>query len=190
MSGSEQTRLIVVRGNSGSGKTSIAVALRERLGRGVALVQQDMLRRVVLKEHDVPGGVNIGLISQTTRYALNHGYHVIVEGILHAERYADMLHALARDHRGATAFYYIDVSFAESLRRHATRPQAAEFGAADMSEWYRAGDLLGIASERVIPESASLEQAVDRILIEVSPAAQPMRGRPAAFRLWLDWLPL
>lgn len=165
--GSKHTRLVVVRGNSGSGKTSIAVALRERLGRGVALVQQDVLRRVVLRERDMPGGVNIGLISQTARYALDHGYHVIVEGILHAERYADMLRALARDHRGATAFYYIDVSFAESLRRHATRPQAAEFGAADMCEWYRTRDLLGITSERVIPESASLEQAVDRILIEV-----------------------
>lgn len=32
--GSDQTRLIVLRGNSGSGKTSTALALRARLGRG------------------------------------------------------------------------------------------------------------------------------------------------------------
>jgi guanylate kinase len=60
--GSDQTRLIVLRGNSGSGKSSVAKALREAYGRGVDL----------------------------------------------------------------------DVSIAETLRRHATRPQAAEFGADDM----------------------------------------------------------
>jgi hypothetical protein len=32
---------------------------------------------------------------------------VIVEGILHAERYGDMLAALAADHRGRTGVYYL-----------------------------------------------------------------------------------
>lgn len=69
---SDQTRLIVLRGNSGSGKTTTASMLRTRLDRAVALVQQDVLRRIMLKERDVAGGANIGLISQTARYALGH----------------------------------------------------------------------------------------------------------------------
>ena len=66
-------RLIVLRGNSGSGKSSVARALRERSGYGMAWVEQDHLRRVLLREHDVPDGKNIELIALNVRYALEHG---------------------------------------------------------------------------------------------------------------------
>jgi uridine kinase len=39
------TRLIVLRGNSGSGQSTVARAVRERYGRGCALVEQFHLRR-------------------------------------------------------------------------------------------------------------------------------------------------
>lgn len=62
MVGTEETRLIVLRGNSASGKSSVAACIRDRFGRGLALVGQDNLRRVVLRERDRPGAANIGLI--------------------------------------------------------------------------------------------------------------------------------
>ena len=58
MVGTGKTRLIVLRGNSASGKSSVAAGLREKYGRGLALVGQDNLRRVVLRERDRPGAVN------------------------------------------------------------------------------------------------------------------------------------
>jgi predicted kinase len=122
--GSQATRLIVLRGNSGSGKSTAAAEIRARHGRGIALVSQDNLRRVVLREKDVPGGANIGLIDVVARYALDHGFHVILDGILYADRYAPMLDALRRNHRGMSRFYYLDVPFEETVRRHAARPQA------------------------------------------------------------------
>ncbi|OHV52817.1 hypothetical protein CgIS1_16220 [Frankia sp. CgS1] len=39
MAGSATTMLVVIRGNSGAGKSSVARALRARAGRGVALVE-------------------------------------------------------------------------------------------------------------------------------------------------------
>ncbi len=165
--GSESTRLVIVRGNSGSGKSSVALAVRSQLGRTCALVAQDVIRRTILKERDVPGGANIGLISTVARYALDAGFHVIVEGILHAERYGDMLAALAADHRGRTGVYYLDVSFDESLRRHATRPQASEFGPEHMREWYRERDLLGLPGEQLVPAASSLQATVGRIISDV-----------------------
>jgi predicted ABC-type ATPase len=167
--GNEQSKLIVLRGNSGSGKSSLAAALRTRLGRGTALVQQDVLRRTVLREQDVAGGANIGLISMTARYALDHGYDVILEGILSTAHYADMVRALAHDHRGVTAFYYLDIPFAETVNRHATRPQHAHFSADDMRDWYRPQDLLADLNERIITETSTLESTVSRILGEVFP---------------------
>ena len=53
--GSEITTLVVIRGNSASGKSTIAARFRTRCGPGVAIVGQDHLRRVVLKEKDKPG---------------------------------------------------------------------------------------------------------------------------------------
>ncbi|WP_367049486.1 hypothetical protein [Streptomyces sp. Je 1-332] len=64
--GTEETRLIVLRGNSASGKSSVAAGLRERYGRNLALVGQDNLRRTVLREHDRPGAASIGLIGMET----------------------------------------------------------------------------------------------------------------------------
>jgi len=74
--GSDQTRLIVLRGNSGIRQDRVANALREAYGRGVAWVSQDFIRRLILKEKDQPGGANIGLIDLVARYSLDHGYQV------------------------------------------------------------------------------------------------------------------
>ncbi|MCM3920185.1 hypothetical protein ND748_00560 [Frankia sp. AiPs1] len=82
MVGSTATTLVVIRGNSGAGKSSVARAVRARSGRGVALVEQDYLRRILLREWDQPGGVAPALIDQTVRFCLDHGYHVVLEGIL------------------------------------------------------------------------------------------------------------
>ena len=166
--GTNQTRLIVLRGNSGAGKSSVALALRETYGRGTAWISQDLIRRVILKEKDVPGGVNIGLINQVARYSLDHGYHVILDGIFYADRYEPMLTALHRDHLGRSYFYYLDVSLDETICRHATRPQASDFTPDDMRKWHRPMDLLAEIQERVIPESSTLEATTNLILAETS----------------------
>jgi deoxyadenosine/deoxycytidine kinase len=164
--GSDQTTLIVLRGNSSSGKSSVSHALRDAYGRGLAWVSQDLIRRIILKEKDAPGGVNIGLIDQVARYCLDHGQQVVLDGILYADRYEETLAGLNRDHLGSSHFYYLDVSLDETLRRHATRPQATEFGPDDMRGWYCQHDLLSSIHERVIPETSTLEQTVKLILEE------------------------
>jgi predicted kinase len=164
--GLSSTRLVVLRGNSASGKSSVAAEIRSRYGRGIAIVGQDNLRRTVLRERDIPGGANIGLIDTVARYALDRGYHTIVEGILSAARYADMLSALCQDHRGISRLYYLDVPFEETMRRHATKPQAAEYGRAEMSGWYLEHDLIPGGIEHVVPASSSLDDTVERILGE------------------------
>jgi hypothetical protein len=180
--GSGQTRLIVLRGNSGSGKSTTAAALREACGRGVAWVSQDLIRRVILKEKDRPGGVNIGLTDQITRYSLDRGYHVVLDGIFYADHYEPMLAALDRDHLGLSRFYYLDVSMEETFRRHATRPQATDFGAEDMRGWYRPRDLLAGIRERVIPETSTLQQTTTLILDESQLPQSVPGGRGPARR--------
>jgi 8-oxo-dGTP pyrophosphatase MutT (NUDIX family) len=163
--GPENSRmLIVVRGNSACGKSSIAAALREHHGRGLAVASQDNLRRVVLRDYDRPGAANIGLIDLTVRYALRHGFHVVLEGILDGGRYGDMLAGLQAAHQGPSYFFYIDVPLAETVRRHATKPVRDEYGEEQMREWYREHDVLPGGIEHVIGEDSTLHDSVRAIL--------------------------
>ncbi|MFF4822727.1 phosphotransferase-like protein [Streptomyces sp. NPDC001212] len=167
--GTEETRLIVLRGNSASGKSSIAARLREQFGRNLALVGQDNLRRVVLRERDRPGAANIGLIDMTARYALDAGFHSVVEGILYADRYGAMLEDLVRDHRGTSRCYYLDVPFQETLVRHATNPNPAYLAQVtdqQLRDWYRERDLLPSGIETVIDAGSTLSETVERIMHE------------------------
>ncbi|WP_326778216.1 kinase [Streptomyces sp. NBC_01445] len=167
--GSEETRLVVVRGNSASGKSSVAAGIRDRFGRGLALVGQDNLRRMVLRERDVAGGKNIGLIDTVARYSLDAGYHVVVEGIMYADRYGPMLEDLVGEHRGVSRCYYLDVPLAETFARHATKPDLdylTQVTEQHLQGWYRERDLLPSGIETVIDASSTLEGTVARIVRE------------------------
>lgn len=171
--GTRETRLIVLRGNSASGKSSVAAGLRDSFGRGLAVVGQDNLRRTVLRERDRPGAANIGLIDLTARYAMDAGYHVVVEGILYADHYGDMLARLRADHRGPTHGYYLDVPFAETVARHATKPIADAVDENQLRDWYRPRDVLPGGVETVIGADSVLAGTVDRIMRDTGLARLP-----------------
>lgn len=158
--------LVLIRGNSGSGKSTTAREVRRRYGRGCALLEQDHLRRVVLREHDSSAvePVAPAFIAATARTALGLGYHVVLEGIMHTARYAPALLDLAAGHDGPTHAYYFDVSFDETVRRHRMRTEPTRVTAEDMRGWYAERDLLGLPGERVIPEEVSFEEAVALVL--------------------------
>lgn len=142
------------------------------MGRGTAWVEQDHVRRIVLRERDKPGAANIDLISMCVRFALQRGFNVVLEGILRADHYAVMLEELHREYPGASAWYYLDISFAETVRRHAIRPQETEFSTEDMRGWYRPNDLLSFVDETIIGENSPLTDTVDRIYREALTHAQ------------------
>ncbi|MEL6410552.1 MAG: AAA family ATPase [Pseudomonadota bacterium] len=81
-------QLIIIRGNSGSGKSTVAQSLRTRLTCKTALIEQDYFRRMILKEKDEEQNKDIlELLLQTVRLAVSKNYTVILEGILHAAKY-------------------------------------------------------------------------------------------------------
>ncbi|WP_326550211.1 AAA family ATPase [Micromonospora sp. NBC_01813] len=158
--------LVIVRGNSASGKTTAAREARHRYGRGCALLEQDYLRRTLLREHDSTHiqPVAPAFITATARTALDLGYHVILEGILHTERYATVLLQLIDRHPGPVAVFYLDVSFDETVRRHLNRAEPIPVTPDEMRRWYAHRDLLGVPGETVIGETSTFEQTVTTIL--------------------------
>jgi predicted kinase/NTP pyrophosphatase (non-canonical NTP hydrolase) len=158
--------LVVIRGNSGSGKSTVAKEVRRRYGRGAALIEQDYLRRVVLREHGTNGTPTVapGFITAMVRAALGSGYHVVLEGTLHTGQYGALLRDLIAEHPGRSAVFWMDVSFDETLRRHAGRPGMAHISAETMASWYAADDLLGVDGEQQIAQESTVEDSVSAIL--------------------------
>jgi predicted kinase len=158
--------LVVIRGNSGSGKTTTAREVRRRFGRGCALIELDQIRREVLREHGSGrmGPVAPGFITGMARMALDGGYHVIVEGILPDAQYGDPLRKLITEHPGPAACFYMAVSFEETVRRHQHREEPIPVTEETMRGWYAERDLLGVDGEQIIPEAVGFEGAVTTIL--------------------------
>ena len=77
-----------------------------------------------------------------------------------------MLAELRADHRGLTCGYYLDVPFAETLARHATKSGLAHVADAELRSWYRPLDLLPGGVETVIGAGSALETTIARVMNE------------------------
>lgn len=159
-----RSHLIVLRGNSASGKTTVAAALQSTLGPGTANIAQDYLRRVVLREHDVANGDNIGLLANTIRYCAGMGYDVIVEGILVAKHYREMLCEVMAGHPGSSHVFYLEVSLEEALQRHRMGPLGREVPSEEFRRWYVPNDLLGVTDEVVLDATADVHSITRAIV--------------------------
>lgn len=157
--------LIVLRGPSAVGKTTVAKKIRAAsMRRNVALVHQDVVRRELLRERDVPGGHNIELIRRITEFTLGHGFHTVLEGILDTGRYGRMLTDLRAVHRGPQHWFYLHAPFETTVERHNTKPVAGVVGVDKLRSWYRELDLLPGDVETVIGPDSTVEQTLAQIL--------------------------
>lgn len=151
------SKLVIIRGNSGSGKTTTAKALQHRLGRNIMVLSQDVIRREILWVKDGFGTEALPLLMDMLQYGYNHCETVILEGILDAGYYRPLFE-LASELFGREIFaYYYDLTFEETLIRHQTKPNRDKFGREEMQRWWKEKDWLKIIPEKVI--SADMTQA-------------------------------
>ncbi|WP_067488234.1 AAA family ATPase [Nocardia ignorata] len=168
-------QLVVLRGNSGSGKSTVARLVQERVGKGrCAVVGQDVVRRIILREHDASGAFNVTLIETIAMACLERDLTFVVESILHADRYAAMLKRL-RHHASRAHFYAWDLSFEETARRHQMRPQAAEFDLDSMRSWFHGWNPLPFVDETRFDATCSTSSAVGRICSDLGPEGRTTR---------------
>lgn len=160
----ENSKIIILRGNSGSGKTAVAKALQRELGRGTLIISQDVIRREMLWAKDGADTKAIPLLIDLVRYGKKNCEYVILEGIMYADWYQPLFEVVKEEFKENVYAYYYDLPFEETLARHATKLNSHEFGETAMREWWREKDYSEILSEKTITGGMSLQDTLDMVI--------------------------
>lgn len=163
------SRLVILRGNSGSGKTTVAKMLQERFGPNTMLISHDMIRMQMLHVWSAEGvRKSLPLMIELLRYGRRNSEITILEGILPSKEYKPLFEVALEEYRENIFSYYYDISFEETLRRHQTKPNRDEFGEVDMRRWWKEKDFLEIIPQTVLNEDVSLRETVELIYGQVT----------------------
>jgi len=163
----KEVKLIILRGNSGSGKTTTGKALQKKFGHGTMLISQDVIRREMLYVKDGPDTEAIQLLNELALHGKKHCNVVILEGILNSKWYRKLFENLLEEFNNQIFAYYFDIPFEETLNRHKLKPNAHEFGEKEMRSWWNERDLLDIIPEVFLHKELSLNEIVDIIYQDV-----------------------
>ena len=156
-------KLIILRGNSGSGKTTIAKELQKSFGRNTMLISQDVVRRDILRVKDGENTEALPLMKELLTYGRNHCEIVILEGIMYADWYKPLFE-LAVQLYGTDIFaYYFDLPFEETLKRHQTKPNCNEFGEDAMRRWWHDKDFSEVLNEQIITSEQDIQGIANEI---------------------------
>ena len=156
-------KLIIIRGNSGSGKTSVSKVLQEKFGENTMLISQDMVRREILHTRDGADTKALPLMTELLKYGRRNSPVTILEGIMVADWYMPLFETAIKEFGSEIYAYYYDLPFEETLARHDTRAKRMSFGAEDMRRWWVEKDYMKIIPEKILTKEIGLDEAVEMI---------------------------
>ena len=153
-------KLIILRGNSGSGKTTVSKELQKRFGRNTMLISHDIIRLQIL---NAKVSEALPLITELLKYGRQHSDITVLEGILPTETYKLLFETAVKEYGAEIYVFYYDLSFEETLPRHNTKPNREDFGETEMRRWWKEKDYIGSIPERTITENMSISDTADMI---------------------------
>lgn len=159
-------KIIIIRGNSGSGKTTVAKELCKQLGQDCMLLSQDVIRREILHTNDGKDSKTINLLSALVLFGKENSKIIILEGILNSTWYKPFFDIIENNFSDIYAYYY-DIPFEETVKRFHTK-ENANFTEEDMKRWWNEKDILGFDNEKIISKDMSAEDTVKMILGDIN----------------------
>ena len=159
------SKLIVIRGNSGSGKSTLASLVHSNIENSIIINQDYYIKYTPDTKTPEQEKRRKQRIFNDVKSALNRYDVVIVEGVFDSRRYTDNFIDLVHTHPADNHFYYLDIPFAETLRRHQSREKRDMFGEAEMTDWYAPHDKFGYDFETIFNEHDSLTYMLRRIYV-------------------------
>lgn len=126
-----------------------------------------MLRREILYVRDHPEALSVPYMDMSARFALEHGLHVVIEGILHSKIYGAMFARLRSDHLGVTHSSCYELELDETLGRLRTKPLVEEVSGDTVASRYRISDRVREFDELVFDATISARDALECVLADV-----------------------
>ncbi|CRH92946.1 Uncharacterised protein [Chlamydia trachomatis] len=157
-------KCLFIRGNSASGKTTLAKLIRDQAPCSAFLISQDTVRREMLACKDGPATPALSILQEMLAIGHREFELVIVEGILRSDWYAPLFQQARDLYQENVLAYYFDLSFEETLLRHETKPQAREYGEDVLRSWWLEKDYSSYLREELIDRTSTLEEIVEIIL--------------------------
>ena len=161
------SKLVVIRGNSGSGKTTLSLRLLGLVPNSTLVEQDYFIKYAAISKTSEQEDARRTKIFTAVKNALAKNEVVILEGVFDSRRYTDYFIDLLNFHPTNNYFFYIDLAFEETLKRHETRNKRSEFGEEKMKDWYIAHDQFGYDFEETIDSEMSIDDAINSIVKSV-----------------------
>jgi shikimate kinase len=156
------TKLIIIRGPSGVGKSTVAKALMRRTKRPTVLVDLDHYRFSFVNPPNFDHDVEYEMSGSDVLIGLRLGFDVVFDGNFSATANDPFLEKLFVAHPEENYIFYLDATLCATLKRHKTRTNP-RISADKMMEVYEYASPTGHEREVIIPERSSLEQTVQQI---------------------------
>lgn len=160
-------KLIIIRGNSGSGKSTVAKALQKHFGLFTMMLSQDNISRdmvFALEGHDEDAKP---LMMNLLEFANKNCKIAIMDGIYKKSKYLDLLQLAKKLYKNEIYAYYFDLPFEETLKRHQTRWKKSVFGEEEMKRWWSDRDFIGFIPEKIITKELTEQEIVDMIIHDI-----------------------
>ena len=162
------SKVIVIRGNSGSGKSTVARKLQGVLSPHPFLIEQDHFRRKIVKEKETEAIISNELMYRAAEFAIEQDRNVIIEGIFpfkhRHDKYIRLFERLQELQNTEVYFVWFDIPFEETLKRHITKSNSHEFGEIELKHWWKDDDRTGYFNELTIDHQSTVDESVESIL--------------------------
>lgn len=163
-------KLVILRGNSGSGKTSTAKGLQSLFGKNTMLISQDVVRREMLKVSDGENNPAMPLMMELLKYGSEHCEVVVLEGIMVSKWYRPLFELAVMLYGTDIYSYYFDIPFEETIKRHMMKSNCNEYGEEKMRSWWVDRDYSSALQEEAITAEEDQESILKRIYLDVTGA--------------------
>lgn len=161
------SKLVIIRGPAGSGKSTIARAVQEKTasaGIPIALLEQDYYReRTILPKKGTRELRNKKMYADAV-FLLSEGCHVIIEGSVDANRHRRYIDSLIEQHPHGNSLFYFNLSFEETVRRDMERREVDQERIALLRSWYEEYSSMGYAFEHEIAAGMKKSDIVELVL--------------------------
>lgn len=142
------SKLLVIRGATGSGKSSLANYIHNYIVGSSVLLPQDVFTVDFIKNESSLFKASLDALETSARAYLNSDTVVILEGVFSAKHWEEMIYRLSVDTE--RHYFFLSTTVDTSIERAGKREKSAQITEEDVRLWHPKSTPLHAANETVI----------------------------------------